>query len=66
MVEIKDPEIIEREKDFVADHITVINFVEPYQSNPIAPEPRAYAEEEYDTNTKNLLQKMRDELTLEG
>jgi hypothetical protein len=30
MVEIKDPEIIEREKDFVADHITVINFVEPY------------------------------------
>jgi hypothetical protein len=30
MIEIKDPETIEREKDFVADHITVINFVEPY------------------------------------
>jgi hypothetical protein len=55
MVEIKDPVIIEREKDFVADHITFINFVETYYRNPIAPEPRVYAEEEYDNITKELV-----------
>ena len=66
MVEIKDPVIIEREKDFVADHITFINFVETYYRNPIAPEPRVYAEEEYDNITKELVQKERIKLREEG
>ncbi len=48
MVEIKDPDVIKRKKDFVSDHITFINFVVSDYSNPIPPAPKAYAEEEYD------------------
>jgi hypothetical protein len=39
MVEIKDPEIVDREKEFIADEIFFINYVVSNYSNPIAPEP---------------------------
>jgi hypothetical protein len=48
MVEVKDPVIIDSEKNFVADEIWFINFVLSDYSNPIAPDPKAYAEKEYD------------------
>ncbi len=54
MVEIKDPEIVEREKFFIPDEITFLNFVVSDYSNPIAPDPKTYAEYEYDKTTKNL------------
>jgi hypothetical protein len=56
MVEVKDPVIIDREKNFVADEIWFTNFVVSDYSNPIAPDPRAYAEEEYDQATKILVE----------
>jgi hypothetical protein len=43
MVEIKDPEIVEREKFFIPDEITFLNFVVSDYSNPIAPDPKTYA-----------------------
>ena len=66
MVEVIDPVIIDRQKNFVADEIWFVNFVVSNYNNPIAPEPRAYAEEEYEKTTKKLLQKIRGTLTLEG
>jgi hypothetical protein len=44
MVEIQDPTVFERGKDFVADEISLVNFVVKDYSNPIAPEPKEYAE----------------------
>ena len=41
MVEVKDPVIVDREKDYVADEVSIINFVVKDYSNPIAPEPKA-------------------------
>ena len=62
MVEVKDPVIIDREKNFVADEIWFINFVLSDYSNPIAPDPKAYAEEEYDQATKILVKQERVKL----
>ena len=59
MVEVKEPVIIDREKNFVADEIWFTNFVVSDYSNPIAPDPRAYAEEEYDQATKILVEQER-------
>ena len=39
MVEIKEPVIIDREKDYVADEISFVNFVVKDYSDPIAPKP---------------------------
>ena len=54
MVEIKDPIIVYREKDFVAEEISFVNFVVPSYSNPKAPDPHFYAEYEYDKATVDL------------
>ncbi len=66
MVEVKEPVITDREKNFVADEIWLINFVVSDYSNPIAPDPRAYAEEEYDQATKILVEQERVRLRNEG
>ena len=66
MVEINDPIILERQKDFVSDQISFINFVVPDYSNPIAPNPRVYAEKEYDRITRDLVEKERVQLRKEG
>ena len=66
MVEINDPIILERQKDFVPDHISFINFVVPDYRNPIAPNPKVYAEEEYDRITRDLVEKERVQLRKEG
>jgi hypothetical protein len=44
MVEISEPIILDRAREFVADEISFVNYVVPDYSNPIAPKPRAYAE----------------------
>lgn len=62
MVEIKDIVVYNREKEFVADHIQFINYVVKDYDAPIAPEPRDYAEQEYDNTTRALLQKMKSQL----
>jgi hypothetical protein len=62
MVEFKDPVIINIKKNFVADEIWFINFILSDYSNPIAPDPRAYAEEEYDQATKILVEQERVKL----
>ena len=66
MVEIKDSVIIEREKDFVADEISFVNFVVSDYSNPIAPTPNEYAETEYDEMTNTLNSQMRAKLSVEA
>ena len=43
MVEIEEPTVIERGKEFVADEISLVNYVVKDYSNPIAPEPKEYA-----------------------
>jgi hypothetical protein len=43
MVEIKDPSVFEREKHFVADEISFVNFVISDYRNPVAPDPKEYA-----------------------
>jgi len=62
MVEVKDPVIIDIKKNFVADEIWFINFVLSDFSNPIAPDPKAYAEKEYDQATKILVEQERVKL----
>ena len=62
MVEFKDPVIINIKKNFVADEIWFINFVLSDFSNPIAPDPKAYAEKEYDQATKILVEQERVKL----
>ena len=59
MVEIKDAVIVDREKDYVADEISFINFVVKDYSDPIAPKPSEYAVEEYDLTTEALIEAMR-------
>ena len=59
MVEIKEPVIIDREKDYVADEISFVNFVVKDYSDPIAPKPNEYAVEEYDLTTVALIEGMR-------
>ena len=66
MVEIKDSVIIEREKDFVADEISFVNFVVSDYSNPIAPTPNEYAKTEYDEITNTLNSQMRAKLSAEA
>ena len=62
MVEIKDSVIIEREKDFVADEVSFINFVVSDYTNPLAPTPNEYAKTEYDETTYTLCNQMRAKL----
>jgi hypothetical protein len=62
MVEVIDPVIIDRQKNFVADEIWFVNFVVSNYNNPIAPDPKAYAKEEYDANTSDLVDKERVKL----
>ena len=66
MVEIKDSVIIEREKDFVAEEVSFVNFVVLDYSNPIAPTPNEYAETEYDETTNILNSQMRAKLSDEA
>ena len=47
MVEIKESIIVDREKEFIAEEISFFNFVVKDYSHPIAPDPKAYAEQEY-------------------
>ena len=66
MVEIKDPEIVDREKEFIADEIFFINYVVSNYSNPIAPEPQDYAEIEFDKTTSSICSKFRAQLSVEA
>ena len=59
MVEIKDPIVADREKDFVPDEINFVNYVVRHYDNPIAPEPNEYAILEYDRTTETLIEAMR-------
>jgi hypothetical protein len=59
MVEIKDPSVFDREKHFVADEISFVNFVISDYSNPVAPDPKEYAIFEYDNNKITLVENMR-------
>ena len=59
MVEIKDPSVFEREKHFVADEISFVNFVISDYSSPVAPNPKEYAKTEYEKTTKTLVENMR-------
>jgi hypothetical protein len=54
MVEVKDAEIFDRETMYVADEIFFLNYVISDYSQPIAPEPKNYAENEYDKTTSTL------------
>jgi hypothetical protein len=51
MVEVKDPVIVDRENEFIADEISFLNFVVSDYKNPKAEEPAKLAEEEYDELT---------------
>ena len=59
MVEIKDPIVADREKDFVPDEITFVNYVVRHYDNPIAPEPNEYAIIEYERKTEAIIEAMR-------
>ena len=54
MVEIKDPDIVDREKVYIPNEISFLNYVVSDYSNPIAPEPKDYAEKEYDRISNTL------------
>ena len=66
MVEISDPIIVDRQKEFVPDEISFINYVVSDYSDPIAPEPNVYAELEYDKTTIALTDKMRAQQSTEA
>jgi hypothetical protein len=52
---------------FVADEISLVNFVVADYSNPIvATDPKEYAAEEYDKTTREKASKMRKNLIEEG
>jgi hypothetical protein len=51
MVEIKDPSVHSREKDFVADEISFVNFVVRDYSDPKCPEPPDEAPAIFDKKT---------------
>ena len=59
MVEVKDAVIFDREKDYVADEVSLINFVVKDYSDPIAPKPNEYAVLEYDQATEALIEGIR-------
>ena len=61
MVEIKDPSVHSREKDFVADEISFVNFVVRDYNDPTLPEPHEYESLVYDKKTKDDAQKMREQ-----
>lgn len=59
MVEIQDPVIKDREDEFIADEISFLNFVVSDYSNPIALQPAAQANLEFDLETRNEAQARR-------
>ena len=59
MVEIKEPTVLDREKDFVPDEISFVNYVVRIYNKPIAPEPKEYAIIEYNRTNKDFITRMR-------
>ncbi len=55
MVEVKNPVIVDRENEFVADEISFLNFVVSDYSNPTIDEPEEQARKEYEKETKEKL-----------
>ena len=55
MVEVKNPLIVDRENEFVADEISFLNFVVSDYSNPTIDEPEEQARKEYEKETKEKL-----------
>jgi hypothetical protein len=59
MVNVEHPLILEREIPFVADEISFVNVVISEYGDPIAPEPEVYAVTEFDTATRDAVDKLR-------
>ena len=66
MVEVQEPILVDRGKDYVADEILLLNYVVSDYSQPIAPEPKEYAETEYAKQTSALCDRMRAKLSVEA
>ena len=66
MVEVQEPIIVDREKAFVPDEISFINFVLSNYDNPVAPEPKDYAVIEFEKTTKAQNIRMRAKLSVEA
>ena len=66
MVEVEEPVIFDREKEFVPDEISLLNYVLSNYENPAAPEPREYAVKEFDKATQAQCNKMRSKLSVEA
>jgi hypothetical protein len=66
MVEVKEPILVNRGKAFVPDELFLLNYVVSNYSQPIAPEPKEYAETEYAKQTSALCDRMRAKLSLEA
>ena len=56
MVEVQDPVLIERQNEFIPDEISFLNFVVSDYSNPKNLEPAIIAENEYDEETKTIVE----------
>ena len=59
MVEVEEPVIVDRQKEFVPDEISLVNYVLSDYENPVAPEPRDYARKEFDKATDAIIEAMR-------
>ena len=66
MVEVKDPVIVDREDEFLADEISFLNFVLSDYSNLITEEPEKQAAKEYDDQTSKKLDELSKTLKEEA
>ena len=66
MVEVKNPLIVDRENEFVADEISFLNFVVSDYSNPTIDEPEEQARKEYEKETKEELENLTKQLDKEA
>lgn len=66
MVEVKDPVIVDREDEFLADEISFLNFVLSDYSNLITEEPEKLAAKEYDDQTSKELDELSKTLKEEA